>query len=286
MIVVCESLIRSIIKQRITLSIDTLGRNTYNPTPMNIVLTNDDGIFAPGLAALYKALPPLGNITVVAPMGCRSGTSHSLTFAEPLTCEHITVQGVGGFGVHGSPADCVKLACMELIHGSIDLIVSGINHGANVGLNLYYSGTVAAALEGAFMHIPAVAISLAMDETMDFEACARYGLQALTSCLPLKPGDVLNINIPRLSYGIPKGICVVPQSTVGFHEYYESQPKTSKTSNMAFQLKGGKPHPDTTPTDTMMLTQGYVTVTPLHADMTHHERLAEFKSRIQDTPIQ
>ncbi len=251
---------------------------------MKIVLTNDDGIFAPGLAALYRVLVTLGDVTVVAPMGCRSGTSHSLTFAEPLTCEHVTAHGAPGFGVHGSPADCVKLACMELVNGPVDLIVSGINRGANVGLNLYYSGTVAAALEGAFMRVPSVALSQALDEPMDFEACARYGMQALRACLPLKSGDVININIPRLSQAKPRGIQVVPQSTIGFHEYYEAHP--ADAPKLTFQLKGGQPHQDQTPTDTMLLAQGYVTVTPLQSDMTHHERLAEFESRTKKAPIE
>jgi len=251
---------------------------------MKIVLTNDDGIFAPGLAALYQALLPLGDVTIVAPMGCRSGTSHSLTFAEPVTCEHVKAHGASGFGVHGSPADCVKLACMELVNGPIDLIVSGINRGANVGLNLYYSGTVAAALEGAFMHVPSVAISQALDDTMDFNLCARYGMQALQACLPLKPGDVININVPRFSQGKPRGIKVVPQSTIGFHEYYEAHP--AEDPAMVFQLKGGQPNRDKAPTDTMLLTQGYVTVTPLRSDMTHHERLSEFDSRVKNTAIE
>lgn len=251
---------------------------------MNIVLTNDDGIFAPGLAALYRALVPLGDVTIVAPMGCRSGTSHSLTFAEPVTCEHVTAHGASGFGVHGSPADCVKLACMELVNGPVDLIVSGINRGANVGLNLYYSGTVAAALEGAFMHVPSVALSLALDDTMDFEASARYGMQALRACLPLKPGDVININMPRVSQGKPRGIKVVPQSTIGFHEYYE--PRPADDPQLTFQLKGGQAHRDRGATDTQLLTQGYVTVTPLKADMTHHERLSDFEARVKKTPIE
>jgi 5'-nucleotidase len=249
---------------------------------MKIVLTNDDGIFAPGLAALYPALGSLGDVTIVAPMGCRSGASHSLTFAEPVTCEHVTVHGTSGFGVHGSPADCVKLACMELINGPVDLIVSGINRGANVGLNLHYSGTVAAAIEGAFMHVPSVALSLALDDAMDFEASARYGMQALRACLPLKSGDVININVPRLSRGKPRGMKVVPQSTTGFHEYYEAYP--AEDPKMTFQLKGGQPHQDQAPTDTLLLTQGYITVTPLRSDMTHHARLSEFESRIEKTP--
>ncbi|MCP4453141.1 MAG: hypothetical protein GY809_16900, partial [Planctomycetes bacterium] len=154
--------------------------------------------------------------------------------------------------------------------------------GANVGLNLHYSGTVAAALEGAFMHVPSAAISLALDDTMDFHASARYGLQALRACLPLTSGDVININVPRLSRDKPRGIKVVPQSTIGFHEYYE--PHAADDPKMTFQLKGGQPHPDQAPTDTLLLTEGYVTVTPLQADMTHHARLPEFESRIKKTP--
>jgi 5'-nucleotidase len=165
---------------------------------------------------------------------------------------------------------------MQLHDAPIDLIVSGINHGANVGLNIYYSGTVAAALEGGFMGIPSVAMSLAMDTTMDFETAANFHMSVLEQSLPLSPGDVLNINMPQLSRGHPHGIRVVPQSIQGFHEYYVPQNDTAE--GMAFLLQGGRPHPETPATDTMLLSEGYITVTPLQPDMTNHGRLDTVKN--------
>jgi len=249
---------------------------------MKILLTNDDGIYAPGLAGIHAYLTRLGDVTVVAPLHCRSGTSHSITFAEPVTCQRIKVNGqLQGFGVHGSPADCVKLACRQLHDGPIDLIVSGINSGANVGFNVYYSGTVAAAVEGAFMGIPSVSLSLALEHPMDFSTAGRLCLDTLERCLPISVGDILNINIPPLSLGIPQGIRCVPQSTSGFHEHYvpqnEAQPQTAATS---FQIAGGDPHPDKEPTDTLLLSQGYITVTPLRVDMTDHVKLAHLEARL------
>ena len=126
--------------------------------------------FAPGLAAVYKELVALGDVTVVAPAETKSGAGHSVTFYHPLVCNHVDVNGqFKGYSVFGSPADCVKLALNEFVKGPVDLVVSGMNSGANVGINVYYSGTVAAAMEAAFYHIPAVALSLAMDEPQDFE---------------------------------------------------------------------------------------------------------------------
>lgn len=112
---------------------------------MQILLTNDDGIFAPGLAAIYKELASLGDCLVVAPSSSKSGASHSVTFHEPLVCNKVEIEGkFSGFSVDGSPADCVKLAYMQLCEKKPDLLVAGINAGANAGINVYYSGTVAA----------------------------------------------------------------------------------------------------------------------------------------------
>jgi 5'-nucleotidase len=245
---------------------------------MKILLTNDDGIFAPGLAALHKRLTSLGEVTVVAPIDCRSGTSHSITFAEPLFCNKVVIEDrFAGYGVQGSPADCVKLACMQIHNGPIDLVVSGINHGANVGINVYYSGTVAAAIEAAFMRIPSVAVSLASEETMDFEAAADHALDVMRALLPIQPGEVISINIPWLSQGRPKGVRVAPQSTHGFHEYYIPQRSDQETS---FQLASGLHREEKDTTDTMLLSEGYITVTPLHPDMTAYGLLADLQRRL------
>jgi 5'-nucleotidase len=240
---------------------------------MRILLTNDDGIFAPGLAALYRQLTRLGEVTVVAPTECWSGASHCITFHEPLACTKVEIPGLfTGFGVQGSPADCVKLASMKLHEGPIDLVVSGINCGANVGINVYYSGTVAAAMEAAFLRIPSVA-----EERMDFDEAAAHGLAVLEQLLPLHSGDVMNINIPLLSRGRPKGIRAVPQATSGFHEYYI--PHQDGGTEIVFQLAGGRHREEKAPADTTALADGFITVTALRPDMTDHEKTAALQTR-------
>jgi 5'-nucleotidase len=238
---------------------------------MKILLTNDDGIFAPGLAAIYKELVKIGDVIVVAPADSRSGTSHSVTFFEPLVCNKVDINGqFAGYSVEGSPADCVKLACMQLCKEPIDLVVAGINSGANAGINVYYSGTVAAAMEGAFLKIPSVAMSLAREEHMDFEKAAKYCAEILKKLMPVRSGDVINVNIPWLSKGEPKGIKVVPQSTEGFHEYYISQ--KNEQGQTVFQLAGGNHRDEKRLSDNTALAEGFITITALIADMTNHEK--------------
>jgi 5'-nucleotidase len=246
---------------------------------MQILLTNDDGIFAPGLAAIYKELVKMGDVTVVAPDVSRSGASHSITYSRPLVCNKVDIDGrFTGFSVQGSPADCVKLAVMQLHDGPIDLLVAGINNGANVGINVYYSGTVAAAMEGALLEIPAVALSLAVEApgvSGDFEKAAEYCMKILKKLMPVESGDVININIPQLSKGGPKGVRVVPQSSKGFDEYYIRQ--KNEQGQTVFQLAGEPNHTDETPTDTTSLVEGFITITALAPDMTNHEKTRQLE---------
>ena len=261
---------------------------------MQILLTNDDGIFAPGLAAIYKELVKIGDVMVVAPAVSHSGASHSVTFHQPLVCNKVDINGqFTGFSVQGSPADCVKLAVMQLHKEPIDLLVAGINNGANAGINVYYSGTVAAAMEGAFLKIPAVAMSLAHEEQMDFEKAAHYCAKILKKLMPVEIGstgslqvgstsslyssDVININIPQLSKGEPKGIRIVPQSSKGFEEYYI--PQKNEQGQTVFQLAGNLHRVDGTPTDTTSLEDGFITITALASDMTNHRKTHELQSR-------
>ena len=241
---------------------------------MQILLTNDDGIFAPGLSAIYKELVKIGNVTVVAPADSQSGASHSITYTQPLVCERIEIEGkFCGFSVEGSPADCVKLAYMQLCKKPIELVVAGINSGANAGINVFYSGTVAAAMEGAFLKIPAVAMSLSREEPMDFETAADYCIEILKKLMPVKSGSVINVNIPQLSKGKPKGIRVVAQSNIGFDEYYTKQ--TNEQGQTVFQLAGSLNHSESEQpelTDTTSLAQGFITITSLKADMTDHKK--------------
>lgn len=246
---------------------------------MRILLTNDDGITACGLTALHRRLTELGDVFVVAPSACRSGTSHSITYIEPLTYEEINVaQQFNGISVHGSPADCVKLACHVLLDNPVDLVVSGINNGANVGINMYYSGTVAAAIEAAFLKIPAVAFSVTSGPKVNFDSAAGHAMEVLASLLPMEPQDIININIPALNGKTPKGMRVVPQATDGFEEYYLQQ--DGGAGLPAYQLNAGPFRPDSRPTDAGLLEDGYITVTPIQVDMTHHRELNALKKRL------
>src|SRR5262245_31551926 len=191
---------------------------------MRILVTNDDGILAPGIAALAEALAPLGEIEVVAPESGQSGAAHAITFMAPLITQRVTVGGaLAGWSVDGSPADCVKLAVCELCGGRPDLVVSGINAGSNRGVDVIYSGTVAAAVEAAFIGIPSIAVSLEASAELDFARAARHARTIVERAIELAipPGTVLNVNIPRLDRGDPRGVKIVPQSTAPWTDTYD-----------------------------------------------------------------
>ncbi len=249
---------------------------------MQILLTNDDGIFAPGLTAIYRELVKMGDVTIVAPSNSQSGASHSITFAQPLVCNKVNVNDeFTGFSVKGSPADCVKLAHMQLCDKPIDLVVSGINSGANAGINVFYSGTVAAAMEGVFLKIPSVALSLTGEKpgvTPAYDKAAKYCTEILKKLIPIQGGDVININIPQLSIGVPKGIKVVPQSTGGFQEYYIRQ--KNEQGQTVFQLAGIPDYEESqhlAASDAISLMEGFITITALAPDMTNHEKTKQLQ---------
>lgn len=243
---------------------------------MRILLVNDDGILAPGLAALHAAVRDMGEVYVVAPDSPQSAAGRSLTLHAPIFCQEVHVGGAfWGMGVSGRPADCVKLAIRELVPHRPDLVLSGINAGANVGVNVYYSGTVAAAAEGALMGLPSVAFSLASGGEFDFERAARYCRAVLDHLLavPIGPGELINVNIPEIRGQEPYGIQVLPQSTAAISESYIRQEEDGK---LIFRLADEYEHgPQETATDVTAIGEGYITVTPLHSDMTDHKRLGE-----------
>ena len=160
---------------------------------------------------------------------------------------------------------------METSYGPVDLVVSGINHGANVGIHVFYSGTVAAAVEGAFYGVPSIALSAMYEEDLDIEAAAEYAFTVIEQLLPLESGDVMNVNIPAMSKGKPKGVVVAPQSTGGFKESFTSS--ENGHGQIVLEYKGGSHRkPNVEPADTTSLMDGYVTVTALHFDMTYYEK--------------
>lgn len=250
---------------------------------MRILLTNDDGVFAPGLAALHAAVRDLGEVCVFAPRQPQSAAGHSITLTGPLSVEHVHLgpdQDFTGRGVGGSPADCVRLAIREILDEPVDLVLSGINAGANIGVNVFYSGTVAAAAEGAILGKPAVAFSTAIDGgDLDFPHIGRICRWVLDRLLAdgLEPGRLVNVNVPLLEEGVPRGIRVGPQAIVEVEDTYLRQ--DDEAGCQVYRLSeeyGFAPGPKES--DVELLAEGYVVVTPLRVDMTDHARLASLAS--------
>jgi 5'-nucleotidase len=251
---------------------------------MRIMLTNDDGIYAPGLRALRRELQKLGEVTVVAPATEQSATGHSVTLLTPLLVQEIFEDDGStflGWAVEGRPADCVKLGLLELLPQPPDLIVSGLNAGSNAGINVLYSGTVAAAIEGAFYRHTAIACSLEYTKQaqLDFPTASRYARQVVEQILAKepKPGSLFNVNIPPLERGEVKGIQVMPQNISVYREAFDR--RTNPRGRTYFwtspEFHCPEPHPDT---DVTALAEGYITVTPLHFDLTDHARLQPMKT--------
>lgn len=248
---------------------------------MRILVSNDDGILAPGIAALARALAPLGTIDVVAPMSGQSGAAHAITFMRPLITERISIGGVPfGWGVDGSPADCVKVGVHELCESRPDLVVSGINAGSNLGVDVIYSGTVAAAVEAAFIGIPSLAFSLEVGGGFDFEGAGRHARAIVERAVALgiSPGMVLNVNLPRLDRGEPRGVKIVPQSTAPWTDTYDR--RTDPRGRDYFWLGdlGGRGGGEEGETDLVELRAGWITITPLQYDLTQLAQLRHLRT--------
>jgi 5'-nucleotidase len=251
---------------------------------MVILLTNDDGIMAPGIAAMYHELIGLGDVKVVAPQNVQSAAGHGITLNAPLLTAQVMVEnGFSGVAVDGRPADCVKLAISQLLQRPPDLVVSGINSGANVGINVIYSGTVAAAIEAAFLGLPAIAVSLHLrsDVPTDYARAAKMAMQTIRLVIAagLQTGDVININIPALQPDEPPaGVKVVRQCTRPYIDTYEkrSDPRGREYfwNSSVFTL--GETQDDT---DVAALREKYVCVTPLQFDMTHQEMAKKWREK-------
>jgi 5'-nucleotidase len=256
---------------------------------MLILLTNDDGILAPGILAMYRALTALGEVMVIAPETVQSATGHGITLTTPLLTSRVTVEnGFTGTAVDGRPADCVKLAVDQLLPRRPDLVVSGINSGANVGINVIYSGTIAAAIEAAFLGLPAVATSLHLkrDVPADYAGAAELTVGIIRQLLEggLRGGEVVNVNIPALAAGqAPAGVRLARQCTRPWVDTYERRQDPRGRdyfwNSSVFQL-------NTTDEDTDVagLRDGFITVTPLQYDLTDHGGLQRWGERLAVGP--
>lgn len=250
------------------------------PTP--VLLTNDDGIRAEGIAAMYRVLAedPSFSVRTVAPETVQSSTGHGVTLDLPLLTQEVKLPDTEatGIAVDGRPADCVKLALNE-IAPEAQLVISGINHGANVGVDVFYSGTVAAAVEGAFLGRRAIAVSMHVrpEIQQSYQRAAVLALRVIRHLLDAElpaPGQVINVNIPGLAADEePAGIKVVPQCICPWSDTFERRQDPDGRNyfwNTAkFSL--GRSEGDT---DVVALRERFITVTPLHFDLTARERLA------------
>lgn len=238
---------------------------------MRLLLSNDDGYQSEGLATLALALADLAEITIVAPDRNQSGVSHALTLDMPLRAAR-TRDGI--WYVSGTPTDCVHLAITGLLDHEPDMVIAGINHGANLGDDVLYSGTVAAAVEGRFLGLPAIAISLAGDHHhFDTAGQAIRGLFRHLSRTPLPPQTVLNINVPDLPWQELRGF----QATrLGYRHRAEPVVESTDPKGRPIYWVGapGKGQDAGPGTDFHAVENGYVSVTPLHFDLTRHSALS------------
>ena len=246
---------------------------------MNILITNDDGIHAEGLWALEKALSGEHRTTVVAPDMERSAVGHSITLVHPLRVNRIQTNGGWGYAVSGTPADCVKLGVLEILKARPDMVVSGINPGPNVGVNLNYSGTVSAAKEAALMGIPAIAVSQNPNPDNEYSVAANFVGILIAKIMEngLPQGTFLNVNVPACPQDQIEGVRVTRQ---GISRLQEAFYKRTDPRNQTYYWQGAETQifdqdPDT---DGAVLCTNYISITPVQCDMTDYQAMEHLKS--------
>jgi len=241
-----------------------------------ILISNDDGIDAPGIRALYDEISRIAKVTLVAPTSQRSGIGHAISLWNNLTLEERKTNGnIWGYGLEGTPADCVKFAVTTLMKEPPHLVISGINRGQNVGNSIFYSGTVAAAAEGTMFGFPSIAVSLGTfdDNVARYDVAARFTARIANLILEkgLPAGVLLNINIPNVSDEEIKGVVISKQGQSTFTDLFE--PRERHNGLPAFRNIGGeitKSNGDED-YDDLVLAQNKISITPLRFDLTHHD---------------
>lgn len=243
---------------------------------MRILLTNDDGFFAPGLQSLNEVLQTTEHeVFIVAPENQRSAAGHSITLFEPLLVNEHKLQSNKGYSVRGTPSDCVKLAIQGELIPAPDVIISGINSGQNLGTDVFYSGTVAAAMEGVLLGIPAVAVSLADYEYKDFKPAAQFIAANFSRFLAQTWHGLININIPGIPQAQWKGIRF---TKLGKSVYKDVFAKYVDPHGKSFYWQGGTLNPDEElNTDLRAIREGFISITPLHSDLTDYAQLEKLQ---------
>lgn len=245
-----------------------------------ILLTNDDGINAPGLYTLYESIRTIGDVTVVAPDTEMSAVGHAITLTDPLRVEKINKRGeFFGYAVSGTPADCVKIAAWALLDEMPDLIISGINLGNNTGISIIYSGTVSAATEGTILEIPSFAISLVAFKNPDFTYAAKFAKKMATIILEkgLPVGTLLNVNVPNVKEEEIKGVLITRQGKAVYREHFDK--RTDPWGRSYYWMAGEKVElEEDESVDDTALKNNQVSITPIQFDLTDYANLDLLKS--------
>jgi 5'-nucleotidase len=250
-----------------------------------ILLTNDDGIFAPGLRSLWESLVDFADITIIAPVDDTSGAGVGVTLKTPLRIDAVTWErGTRAWKVNGKPADCVKLGLSAIMEDRPDLIVSGINRGSNSGRTVFYSGTVGSVIEGALRKIPGIAFSCEDFEDPNYAAVQKHVLAIVKHTIehPLPTGTLLNVNFPNLSnpvYGIK-----LARQGLGYWIDNPDQ-RTHPTEGTPYYWLGGKweHHDEPLDSDVALLKRGYITAVPIHVEeLTHQTMMRDHKELFEE----
>lgn len=249
---------------------------------MRILLTNDDGVMAEGIQVLAKKLQKNHEVIIVAPDMERSAQSHSITLFKPLVVKKLKLEGITGkvYSVAGTPADCVRAGMEALVKEPIDLVCSGINIGLNSGMDILYSGTVSAAIEASIYNVPSIALSAEyVDEEVNFNIAAKYGVEIVEKVIPEIMGTniVLNINVPYREHEV-EGIKICKVGDAIYDYYLVGE---NGDGERYIQTNGRRKTKFTKNTDRYFLRKGYVTVTPLHYDLTNFETLEKVRDWIE-----
>ena len=245
---------------------------------MQILLTNDDGYHAPGLQTLYRILSAKATwkLSIVAPEGQRSATGHAITLFDPILVEEQLLKSEGrGFAIYGTPSDCVKLAIQGEIVPRPDLVISGINSGQNLGTDVFYSGTVSAALEGVLLGVPAIAVSLAGHKNHDFEPVAEFIATLLPKILDKLDFGLVNINIPAIPEKDWRGVRITKLGKTVYKDVFES--RVDPRGRNYFWQAGNLLKDQETNSYISAIQDGYISITPIHCDLTDYDKMIKLK---------
>ncbi|MFQ6113736.1 MAG: 5'/3'-nucleotidase SurE [bacterium] len=250
------------------------------PNQLKILLTNDDGINAPGLAALHTQMKEIGDVFVVAPESEKSAVGHAITLSDPLRVWNFEKNGeFFGHALNGTPVDCVKIAYWALLEQEPDLVISGINLGSNTGINVIYSGTVSAATEGTILGIPSFAISLATKKNPDFTYAAKFARNLAEVILEkgLPKGTFLNVNVPPIKEEEIRGVVITRQGKANYLEKFDK--RVDPQDYVYYWLTGTKIQlEEDSEVDDRAILENKVSVTPVHYDLTNYDFIEKLKS--------